>query len=158
MTNLDGFSGKTLTKYNKYRSETANQASSASAIAVELPTSPSFELAWMRDEPRLAVCLKGGQAQSLRHLYDFFITTENALKNRINQYGSHFCLYVSGQSNPNTTSRPASVFTATGSETSVPIVGYLQLGSTDYYQILPQNLKVPWLQLFQNNARYTVET
>lgn len=157
MTTLDGYKTKTKGKYDGYRNSTVNSARHETPITVQLPASPDFELVWMSNEPRLGIRQKGS-SRTIRHLYDFLRTTENALQNRIPNYGSHFCLFVSGASGTNTVTRAAPVLDAAGSASNSQIVGYIQLGSTDYYRILPDPLKAIWLQAFRNNTSYTVET
>jgi hypothetical protein len=78
-----------------------------------------FGLVWMTPDPRIGIYSQG--PQTLRLLYDFMaVVTKQMEKDlsprgkRIQNFGCHFCLFVSAGSQANTTPRQFQVLNKTG--------------------------------------------
>ncbi|CAF2906378.1 unnamed protein product [Rotaria sp. Silwood2] len=98
--------------------------------------------------------------QRLRSLYDFMLSVNERMENDLSKknqsfknFGCHFCLFVSDNSQENTTVRQCNVLNETGKAvTTHGLVGYIQMDDQQYYRLLPdEQHRQKWFKEFEEH-------
>lgn len=153
-------------KYKKYQQKTLGMVGQLRPISPDFIsyTNSGFHLVWTSPQPRIGISSE--QTQSLRFLYNFMVDLKQQMENYLStkdsslrNFGCHFCLFVSGSSQGNTTTRSCNILTETGTTTiNQNLVGYIQMDDQLYYRLLPTDKhKQTWINAF-TNAEFFVTT
>ena len=124
-----------------------------------------FELVWITPQPRIGVIIKPGMQATLAQLYQYMSEVYNYLENQLRNYaknmkyfGGHFCLHVQGANDSTVVRRSGRILTGNGIPMiSQDLIGYIQIGETDYPKCLPRRFRETWLNAFEN-AEHFVDT
>ncbi|CAF4210667.1 unnamed protein product, partial [Adineta steineri] len=117
-----------------------------------------FGLVWMIPHPRIGVYSEN--PQELRLLYDFMVGVNEQMERDLlledesfRNFGCSFCLFVSAESQTNTTPRIFEVLDETGTGVkSKELVGYIQMNEQQYYRLLPDgNHRQKWFNGFRRH-------
>ncbi len=162
---MNGWRTRKLREYAGYKNECVSQATRSKPLVNDAlllmfdSNSSEFQLVWTSSAPRIGIVAQSPAGIKLASLYTFMSKVFSDIDKIFSKFGCHLCLYVSGQSDTNVTCRPGQILTKDGKlNTNQNIVGYIQMGETQYLQLLPStDLREAWLNAF-SRAEHFVRT
>ncbi|CAF1494963.1 unnamed protein product [Adineta steineri] len=151
---------KTSRKYEGYKMKTVASAKNLQSMPFNVKSydKNGFGLVWMIPDPRIGVYSQ--KPQELHLLYDFMVDVYEQMEKDLSskhesfkKFGSHCCIFVSGESQLNTTPRTFKVLNEIGTNMKTEeIVGYIQMGEQEYYRLLPdESHRQVWLNMFKEH-------